>query len=276
MFYGVNPHYVAVEWNLFYKYFARMRCTKEKPAEGIICGFYQESESVEKPILGHLSMLLDMAISEDGRYVLTSDRDEKLRISRYPQTFVIHQYCLSHSSYINCVNVFKDVCFTSGGDGLILAWNIDDGSLLCTESTFRNQPVRCTRIRPSSEDVVRIGCALKDSSVVHVFEYSRSRNAFRNIKVVECTGVVYDMTFVSGRDCLLVLTRNGLWSASLSHELQTTSVSGITKQLYDAISQSRYEFVSMEKNVMFNNVEKYLEKKEDREKQRKRKREISA
>ena len=32
--------------------------------------------------LGHLSMLLDLQISLDSKYVITADRDEKIRVSR--------------------------------------------------------------------------------------------------------------------------------------------------------------------------------------------------
>lgn len=59
-------------------------------------------------------MVLDVSLSEDGRFVLSADRDEKLRISRYPQSFVIHRFCLGHTSYINSLCVDGHFAFTSG------------------------------------------------------------------------------------------------------------------------------------------------------------------
>uniref|UniRef100_A0A915NR89 Uncharacterized protein n=1 Tax=Meloidogyne floridensis TaxID=298350 RepID=A0A915NR89_9BILA len=49
------------------------------------------SEGAE--LLGHFSMLLDFCISPNGKFVLTADRDEKIRISRFPQTYVIEGFC---------------------------------------------------------------------------------------------------------------------------------------------------------------------------------------
>uniref|UniRef100_A0A915LRG8 Uncharacterized protein n=1 Tax=Meloidogyne javanica TaxID=6303 RepID=A0A915LRG8_MELJA len=37
--------------------------------------------------------LLDFCISPNGKFVLTADRDEKIRISRFPQTYVIEGFC---------------------------------------------------------------------------------------------------------------------------------------------------------------------------------------
>ena len=48
-------------------------------------------------ILGHLSMLLDVAVSSCGRFVITCDRDEKIRVSNYPNAHSIHSYCLGHT-----------------------------------------------------------------------------------------------------------------------------------------------------------------------------------
>ena len=53
-----------------------------------------------KLLLGHVSLLTDVAIATDQasskqhQYIITSDRDEHVRVSRYPQAHIIHTYCL--------------------------------------------------------------------------------------------------------------------------------------------------------------------------------------
>lgn len=41
-------------------------------------------------------MLTDILLSSDEKYVLTSDRDEKIRVTHYPKTYIIKNYCLGH------------------------------------------------------------------------------------------------------------------------------------------------------------------------------------
>ncbi|GFR73487.1 tRNA (guanine-N(7)-)-methyltransferase non-catalytic subunit [Elysia marginata] len=48
-------------------------------------------------VLGHLSMLLGVMLVDDGRKIVTCDRDEKIRISRFPDAYNIHAYCLGHT-----------------------------------------------------------------------------------------------------------------------------------------------------------------------------------
>lgn len=60
-------------------------------------------------------MILDFCFSKDGRYILTVDRDEKLRISHYPQTFVIKNFCFGHSGFINSVIILKDNISATAG-----------------------------------------------------------------------------------------------------------------------------------------------------------------
>ncbi|KAK3103648.1 hypothetical protein FSP39_020744 [Pinctada imbricata] len=50
-----------------------------------------------KLLLGHLSMLLDIVLTRNDQYIVTCDRDEKIRISNYPNAYNIHGYCLQHS-----------------------------------------------------------------------------------------------------------------------------------------------------------------------------------
>lgn len=42
-------------------------------------------------------MVTDMVLSEDDKFVVTSDRDEHIRVSRYPNGYNIECFCLGHT-----------------------------------------------------------------------------------------------------------------------------------------------------------------------------------
>ena len=49
-------------------------------------------------IMGHTSSIITCLImSLDGRYLITADRDEKIRVSRFPNAHVIETFCLGHT-----------------------------------------------------------------------------------------------------------------------------------------------------------------------------------
>lgn len=61
-----------------------------------------------KLLLGHVSLLTDLAIATgnvDGKerpFILTSDRDEHIRVSRgMPQTHIIHSFCQGHTEFVS-------------------------------------------------------------------------------------------------------------------------------------------------------------------------------
>ena len=47
-------------------------------------------------ILGHTSLLTTFVLTDDEKFLISADRDEHIRVSWYPQGYVIERYCLGH------------------------------------------------------------------------------------------------------------------------------------------------------------------------------------
>lgn len=99
-------------------------------------------DQAEKPtfehthIIGHVSLLTDLCLAEkDGRrYILTADRDEHIRVSRFiPQAHVIEGFCMGHRNFVNSMAVSTarpEILFSGGGDDELYVWNWLEGKLL--------------------------------------------------------------------------------------------------------------------------------------------------
>jgi tRNA (guanine-N(7)-)-methyltransferase subunit TRM82 len=74
-------------------------------------------------IIGHVSLLTDLVVGTDPshgsrEYILTSDRDEHIRVSRgMPQAHVIDGYCLGHTDFVSrlCITQERPQFLISGG-----------------------------------------------------------------------------------------------------------------------------------------------------------------
>ncbi len=53
--------------------------------------------------LGHVSLLTDMVLSKNQKYLITSDRDERIRVSEFPKVYEIFNFCLDHESVVTCL-----------------------------------------------------------------------------------------------------------------------------------------------------------------------------
>lgn len=82
-------------------------------------------------LLGHTaSMLTGLNVvrknSDEQQFILTSDRDEKVRVSNFPETHIIQGYLLGHSSFISCMDAIsneRSLCLTASGDGTSRLWD---------------------------------------------------------------------------------------------------------------------------------------------------------
>ncbi|CCM04168.1 uncharacterized protein FIBRA_06330 [Fibroporia radiculosa] len=92
-----------------------------------------ENPSDGELVLGHVSLLTCFLLSSDEKYIITADRDEHIRISWYPQGYVIESYCLGHARYVSAIHIpsfAQSILVSGGGDPMLKLWNWMTGGLL--------------------------------------------------------------------------------------------------------------------------------------------------
>ncbi|XP_026755521.1 tRNA (guanine-N(7)-)-methyltransferase non-catalytic subunit wuho [Galleria mellonella] len=100
---------------------------------GDVLIFNIKIESSGTKLLGHLSLLLDVLQTYDGKYIISCDRDEKIRVSNYPNTYNIQTFCLGHKEFVNHIEILphdNKYLTSTSGDGTIKCWDYVNG-LLC-------------------------------------------------------------------------------------------------------------------------------------------------
>ncbi|XP_028623801.1 tRNA (guanine-N(7)-)-methyltransferase non-catalytic subunit WDR4 isoform X1 [Grammomys surdaster] len=94
--------------------------------------------------LGHLSMLLDVAVSPDDQFVLTADRDEKIRVSWAAAPHSIEAFCLGHTEFVSRIFVVPshpELLLSSSGDGTLRLWEYRSGrQLQCCDLASLQEP----------------------------------------------------------------------------------------------------------------------------------------
>ena len=97
-----------------------------------------------KLLLGHVSLLTDVTIAsaeisgKPRQFILTADRDEHVRVSRYPQAHVIHGYCLGFREFVSriCVIPWKPQLLVAGsGEPSLKVFDWKGGKLV-SQVTF--------------------------------------------------------------------------------------------------------------------------------------------
>ncbi|CAI5712996.1 unnamed protein product [Hyaloperonospora brassicae] len=91
-----------------------------------------------RTLLGHTtSMITDVATNHDSSLLLTADRDEKMRVSRFPNAAIIESYCLGHKASLTkvaCSIVTPELVVSASMDNTLKLWNMKTGTLLASET----------------------------------------------------------------------------------------------------------------------------------------------
>ncbi|CCE62218.1 hypothetical protein TPHA_0C00610 [Tetrapisispora phaffii CBS 4417] len=91
-----------------------------------------------EPVLGHVSMLTSIVVvkdSENKKYIITADRDEHIKVTHYPQTYIVKHWLFGHNEFISSLSVpqwnkTNDLLLSAGGDRYLYLWNWGKNELL--------------------------------------------------------------------------------------------------------------------------------------------------
>lgn len=237
-------------------------------------------------LLGHLSVILDMILSECGKYIITCDRDEKIRVSCFPNAYNIVSFCLGHTEFVTSIKLVKNILVSASGDGTVRFWNYLQGKQLGVINT--NEYVKETNLlemfarQMDKEKVDVVALPITDMQI-----YYDGSKLYTAVSVYSYSGVQIYNTNLSNfmsNYIMKVDTSGNLFSYYLSDELYVlsdkfsvfklnnekfveTNVS-FSGKLYDKyrehLKQSEDNSITMLYKRKFDNVQEYLERKRQR------------
>lgn len=115
---------------------------------GDVYVFSISNDGEGKFLLGHISLIIDIAISRSDKYLLTCDRDGKIRVSCYPNCYNIYCYCLGHQEFVSSVQsiqLSEELILSGSGDGTIKLWDFN-GDNISTVNIFENN-ILCENLK---------------------------------------------------------------------------------------------------------------------------------
>lgn len=84
-------------------------------------------EKLLEPIMGHVSMLSDVTVADHNgkQFIITGDRDEHVRVTHFPESFVVKHWLFGHREFVSSLNIAsfdKELLISGGGDDFLLLW----------------------------------------------------------------------------------------------------------------------------------------------------------
>lgn len=145
-------------------------------------------EELPVRILGHSAMVLDISFSNDEKYIITCDNDEKVRISHYPNGKNIMYYLMGHEAYVSGICMLNNFILSGSGDHTLRLWDFNNGELL-SKLTLH------TPVQSVVEIENMVAVHLYDSKEVYFIKAEKIENNWliKNIKTIKFESNVLDL-----------------------------------------------------------------------------------
>jgi WD40 repeat protein/chorismate mutase len=132
-------------------------------------------DGTNRLLLGHTVSILTSINIVNGR-IFSADRDEKIRVSTFPETFHTEGYLLGHEAYITdiAISMNGDLCFSVSGDYTMKLWDcvsfkeiqsIDLCTNLDDEDGFAGLPIKVTMNKEGNSAVI-----YDEEDVIDIFD----------------------------------------------------------------------------------------------------------
>lgn len=212
------------------------------------------------------------------RFLITCDRDEKIKVTNYPSTHLIETYCLGHTEYVSAISFLPTnpdhILVSVSGDKMLKLWNYIDG----VEVFEHELPAAGLKmiVRRIDEQISHVAVTLFEGPNLVVYEVvqtsdqkyvvkSLKEHNFKGCK--EITSILFDV----GGDILLatVNTENSVDLHRLTYSdgnYVEHDSSELNKNIGDTVLDLQYNFenISMLFKKRYDNIKDYHERKKRR------------
>ena len=96
---------------------------------GDIVAFDLPTLSKKTFLVGHCATVIT-DLTFVGDYLASSDRDEKIFVCKFPQTFNIQSICVGHKQFVSCICSVGTHLLSGSADGTIRVWEVESGKCL--------------------------------------------------------------------------------------------------------------------------------------------------
>ncbi|GMK57345.1 hypothetical protein CspeluHIS016_0401790 [Cutaneotrichosporon spelunceum] len=122
-------------------------------------GFKEQADPSLNPdadfLLGHVSTVSQHALTHDGKRIITADRDEHIRVSHFPKSYVIDKYLWGSEGFVSAIHVPEsqpNVVIAGGGEPTLQVFDWTTGALLRRVDIFP-AALDYRRVRPSPRKI---------------------------------------------------------------------------------------------------------------------------
>ncbi|PIN09010.1 WD repeat protein WDR4 [Handroanthus impetiginosus] len=180
------------------------------------------------PLLSHYcSIITRLEFSPDGKYIVTADRDFKIRVTLFPKeplsgAHEIQSFCLGHTEFVSCLAFISSQDYPQGllasgsGDSTVRLWDYASGSLLDTcdvgaKAGLLHSNQKQDEILPSVTDLCatsngsRIAVAIQSLPGIMLLKCNLSSNTLSVIKVVSITAETFIPTSIGASSSVPLL-----------------------------------------------------------------------